>query len=150
MIWIDNPKFMLQFNNKHLSSVEFEVCISRSDIIWKPIIARGVVNSMMGVYLFKNSIAEIEKLRKTKNNKTNKSISEFTAEEHKDIQENVCINKDTVEFLPKNYISVKFKIDNVYPGGYIIMPATYGAYIKGPFILMIKCKEEYSLIEINK
>ena len=47
------PKFNLAFVSKErIVSVEFKIVLTRSESIWKPIIAKGVVNSMIGIYVF--------------------------------------------------------------------------------------------------
>ena len=50
--WYDNPKFNLAFVSKErIPSVEFEIILTRSESIWKPIITKGVVNSMIRLYV---------------------------------------------------------------------------------------------------
>ncbi|MCQ2821515.1 MAG: hypothetical protein MJ252_30015 [archaeon] len=120
--WYNNPKYLLSFKDKKPDDkISFEVVLSRSEIIWKPIIARGVVNAMIGIYLFEN---------------------EGEWKEH-------CVNIKTIDFLPKNYMSVKFDVEHVPRKGFIIMPVTYGFGVKGPFLLMVKSKEEYQLTKLE-
>ena len=39
-----------EYNN--IPQVDFEIVLTRFERIWKPIISRGVVNSMLGIYVF--------------------------------------------------------------------------------------------------
>ncbi len=117
--WYDNPKFQISFDYKdRLPEVDFEIIISRSESIWKKKIANSIVNSMIGVYIFKY---DKEKWREN------------------------CINMDKVDFVPKSEIVYRFTDVRVDPKGYIIMPATFGQNIFGPFTLMIKCKYKFSI-----
>ena len=116
--WFDNPKYHLSFKSEeNLSKVEFEIVLTRTDSIWKPIISRGVVNSMIGIYVFEYGEGDFWKKK--------------------------CVNFDTVEFLPQNRIILDFSFENVNPKGFIIMPVTYGSGVKGPFLIMVKCKEKF-------
>lgn len=117
--WYENPKFHLWFDSKvKIPEVEFEIKISRLDQIWQKIIAKGIVNAMMGVYLFK-----------------------YDKEKWKDYP----IGLDQVNFVPKNEILFTSKNSNLDPRGFIIMPTTYGAGVCGPFSIMVKCKEKFFL-----
>ena len=60
-----------------------------------------------------------------------------------------CINLDTVEFMPQNEISIKVVEKDVDPRGFIIMPVTYGEGIKGPFLIMAKCKTKFSFTKLD-
>ncbi len=123
--WFDNPKYHLSFKSENeIPKVEFEVILTRTDSIWKPIISRGVVNSMIGIYVF-----------------------EFT---EGDIWKKKCVNFDSVEFLPQNRIILEFEFEKVDPKGFIIMPVTYGSGVKGPFLIMVKCKEKFTFTQIEK
>lgn len=121
--WMDNPKFHISFDYKdRLPEVEFEVIISRSETIWTKKIANSVVNSMVGIYIFRYD---------------------------KDRWRELCVNMDRVEFLPKTEIVYKFRDFKVDPKGYVIMPTTYGKEVLGPFTIMIKCKEKFKLEVFN-
>lgn len=123
MTWYDNPKFNLSFASKEkIPFVEFEIVLTRSESIWKPIIAKGIINSMIGVYLFEY---DQTKWREK------------------------CLNYSEVDFLPKNEISIKFEFKDIDPRGFIIMPVTYGAGVKGPFLLMVKCKTNFFLTKMD-
>ena len=123
LTWYDNPKFNLAFTSKEkIPSVEFEVVLTRSESLWKPIIAKGIVNSMIGIYLFEYDSAKWREK---------------------------CVNYTTVDFLPKNEISIKFEFKDVDPRGFIIMPVTYGSGVKGPFLLMVKCKTKFFLTKMD-
>jgi hypothetical protein len=121
--WWDNPKFHISFDYKdRLPEIEFEIIISRSETIWKKKVANSIVNSMIGVYIFK-----------------------FDKEKWKD----QCVNMDRVDFIPKNEIVYRFTDTKVDPKGYIIMPATFGQNIHGPFTIMIKCKAKFTVVPFN-
>ena len=113
-------------NNKNINNtipqVEFEVVLTRFERIWKPIISRGVVNSMLGIYVFEYDTINWKKK---------------------------CINFNTVEFMPQNEVSVKFSLKDVNPKGFIIMPVTYGEGIKGPFLIMAKCKTRFIFTQLE-
>ena len=113
-------------NNKNINNtipqVEFEVVLTRFERIWKPIISRGVVNSMLGIYVFEYDTINWKKK---------------------------CINFNTVEFMPQNEVSVKFSLKDVNPKGFIIMPVTYGEGIKGPFLIMAKCKTRFTFTQLE-
>ena len=120
--WQDNPKFNLIFESKErIPEVEFTVKISRSEFIWSKKATGGMVNSMMGLYLF-----------------------QF---ENGDKWKNHLLNAYNIEFLPKNEIQYNFKFNKVDPRGFILMPATYGSGVTGPFSLLVKCKEKYNIKE---
>jgi hypothetical protein len=109
-------------NNNNIPQVDFEVVLTRFERIWKPIISRGVVNSMMGIYVFEYDTLGWKKK---------------------------CINFNTVEFMPQNEVSVKFSLKDVNPKGFIIMPVTYGEGIKGPFLIMAKCKTRFTFTQLE-
>ena len=111
-------------NNKfyNIPQVDFEIVLTRFERIWKPIISRGVVNSMLGIYVF-----EYDTLNWRKK----------------------CINFNTVEFMPQNEVTVKFSLKDVNPKGFIIMPVTYGEGIKGPFLIMAKCKTKFTFTQLE-
>ena len=110
------------YSNNLIPQVEFEIVLTRFERIWKPIISRGVVNSMLGIYIFKYDTADW--LKK-------------------------CINLDTIEFMPQNEITVKIVEKDVDPRGFIIMPVTYGEGIKGPFLIMAKCKTKFTFTKLD-
>ena len=111
-----------QNENNTIPKVDFEVVLTRFERIWKPIISRGVVNSMLGIYVF-----EYDRINWKKK----------------------CINFNTVEFMPQNEVSVKFSLKDVNPEGFIIMPVTYGEGIKGPFLIMAKCKTRFTFTQLD-
>lgn len=80
-----------------------------------------MVNSMIGIYLFQYENGD--KWKKT------------------------LLNEKNIEFLPKNEITYKFKFNKVDPRGFIIIPATYGSGVTGPFCLMVNCKDAFMLKE---
>ena len=106
----------------YIPKVDFEVVLTRFERIWKPIISRGVVNSMLGIYVFEYDTISWKKK---------------------------CINFNTVEFMPQNEVSVKFSLRDVNPKGFIIMPVTYGEGIKGPFLIMAKCKTRFNFTQLD-
>ena len=62
---------------------------------------------------------------------------------------NKCINFNTVEFMPQNEVKVKFSLKDVNPKGFIVMPVTYGEGIKGPFLIMAKCKTKFTFTQLE-
>ena len=60
------------------------------------------------------------------------------------------MNLDSIECLPKNEISIKIKLNDVDPGGVIIMPVTYGANVKGPFLILMECKEPFLFTKMDE
>jgi hypothetical protein len=121
--WYDNPKFLITFDSKEkLEKVEFEIILSRSETIWNKKIANNIVNSMVGIYLFKYD---------------------------RDKWKEQCSNMDKIDFIPKTEISYKFSDVDVDPRGYIIMPATYGPNILGPFVIMVKCNIRFNFVVFN-
>ena len=124
LTWYDNPKFILSFDSKErISEVEFSIKIARSEFIWSKKNSGGMVNSMIGIYLF-----QFENGEKWKN---------------------YLLNSNNIEFLPKNEIVYYYKFTKVDPRGFIIMPSTYGSGVTGPFSLLVKCKENFSVKEYN-
>ena len=111
-------------NNKfyNIPQVDFEIVLTRFERIWKPIISRGVVNSMLGIYVF-----EYDTLNWRQK----------------------CINFNNVEFMPQNEVKVKFSLKDVNPKGFIVMPVTYGEGIKGPFLIMAKCKTKFTFTQLE-
>ena len=155
LTWYNNPKFHLCFevkkekekekdnknkevdkekkeeekeieNNENkfynIPQVDFEIVLTRFERIWKPIISRGVVNSMLGIYVFEYDTLNWKKK---------------------------CINFNTVEFMPQNEVKVRFSLKDVNPKGFIIMPVTYGEGIKGPFLIMAKCKTKFTFTQLE-
>jgi hypothetical protein len=117
--YLDNPKFHLSFDTyETIPEVEFEIKISRSEGIWGKRISDNVVNSMVGIYVFKY---------------------------HKEKWKDMCINFNNIEFFPKNEMTFVFKLTRVAPEGFILMPTTYGKSICGPFTMMVKCHEKINL-----
>ena len=106
----------------NIPQVDFEIVLTRFERIWKPIISRGVVNSMLGIYVF-----EYDTLNWRKK----------------------CINFNSVEFMPQNEVKVKFSLKDVNPKGFIVMPVTYGEGIKGPFLIMAKCKTKFTFTQLE-
>ena len=118
------PKFNLAFESKEtIPYVEFEIVLTRSETIWKPIIAKGIINSMIGVYVFQYDQAKWREK---------------------------CVNYKEVDFLPKNEISIKLEFKDVDQRGFIVMPVTYGSGVKGPFVLMVKCKTEFFFTKMDE
>ena len=148
LTWYNNPKFHLCFEvkdkkddkddkdkieeikevenegeeYKKIPQVDFEIVLTRFERIWKSTISRGVVNSMLGIYVFEYDSINWKKK---------------------------CINFNTVEFMPQNEVTVKFSLKDVNPKGFIIMPVTYGEGIKGPFLIMAKCKTKFSFTQMD-
>jgi hypothetical protein len=119
----DNPKFILSFDSKErISDIKFEITLSRSGAIWKKKIANSAINTMMGVYIFKYE---------------------------RDRWRDFCVNSDKIEFIPRNEISLEYCDVKVDPKGYVIMPATYGPNIFGPFVMMVKCKEKFNIVPFD-
>ena len=110
----------IKFSN--IPQVDFEIVLTRFERIWKPIISRGVVNSMLGIYVFEYDTLNWKKK---------------------------CINFNNVEFMPQNEVKVKFSLKDVNPKGFIIMPVTYGEGIKGPFLIMAKCKTKFTFTQLE-
>ena len=106
----------------NIPQVDFEIVLTRFERIWKPIISRGVVNSMLGIYVFEYDTLNWKKK---------------------------CINFSTVEFMPQNEVKVRFSLKDVNPKGFIVMPVTYGEGIKGPFLIMAKCKTNFTFIQLE-
>ena len=122
--WYDNPKFNLSFKNKEtIPEVEFEIVLTRTESIWKPIISKGTINSMVGIYVFEYDLANWR---------------------------NKCVNMDQIEFLPKNQIKIKINVRDVRPQGFIIMPVTYGSGIKGPFLIMAKSQTKFNFVQMDE
>ena len=109
-----------RFSN--IPQVDFEIVLTRFERIWKPIISRGVVNSMLGIYVFEYDTLNWKKK---------------------------CINFNTVEFMPQNEVKVRFSLKEVNPKGFIVMPVTYGEGIKGPFLIMAKCKTKFTFTQLE-
>jgi len=121
--WTENPKFHVWFYTKEkIKELEFEVTITRSESIWQNKIAKGIVNSMLGFYIFQYD---------------------------KDNWRNNCLNYKEITFIPKNEISQKFSFQNIDPKGFLIMPCTYGYGISGPFTIMIKSYEKFNLEDFS-
>ena len=118
----ENKNSNINQQEGNIPQVDFEVVLTRFERIWKPIISRGVVNSMMGIYVFEYDTINWKKK---------------------------CINFNTVEFMPQNEVSVKFSLKDVNPKGFIIMPVTYGEGIKGPFLIMAKCKTRFTFTQLD-
>ena len=120
----EEEKEIENYNNKfyNIPQVDFEIVLTRFERIWKPIISRGVVNSMLGIYVFEYDTLNWKKK---------------------------CINFNTVEFMPQNEVKVRFSLKDVNPKGFIIMPVTYGEGIKGPFLIMAKCKTKFTFTQLE-
>lgn len=117
--WHDNPKFVLNFEAKErIPELNFEVTISRSEFIWNKKVSYGIVNSMLGVYIFQND---------------------------PDKWKSMQVNQRELEFIPKHEIYNKFKFTKVDPRGFIIMPSTYTAGVTGHFVIMVRCNEKFTL-----
>jgi hypothetical protein len=129
LTWLDNPKFELIFTNKEkIQNVKFEIFLARSETLWGTEISRNIINSMMGLYIFRRDIST--------------SI----------INPDNLMNLEDVHFAPKVEIISRFEFSNVHPDGFVIMPTTYGAGIKGPFTIMVNCEESFIFkpLEIKK
>jgi hypothetical protein len=117
--WLDNPKYHISFESKErIQKLEFEVILCRSSFIWGKTMSNNVVNSMAGIYIFN-----------------------YNSESW----HNSCLNMERLDFLPKNEVVFKYSGNNVDPKGFVIMPATYGKDIIGPFTLMVVCKDKFNL-----
>ena len=46
----------------NIPQVDFEIVLTRFERIWKPIISRGVVNSMLGIYVFEYDTINCKKM----------------------------------------------------------------------------------------
>jgi len=122
LTWFDNPKFELIFHSKEkIELLEFDVYLSRSETIWSNEVAKSIINSMMGLYIFRRDL----------------NVSGVTNEN--------CLNKDEIEFAPKTEIVSRLRYTNVHPEGFILMPTTYNAGIKGPFTIMVNCNEKFTI-----
>lgn len=122
--YLDNPKYLLQFNSKDwIMNLEFEVTLVRMSSVWKRRLSQSMINSMMSVYIFK-----YERDGKWKKN---------------------CVNMEKIDFMPKNFVKMSYKEEKADPKGYVLMPVTYNKGVFGPFIIMVKCKEKFTLTEIK-
>ena len=125
LTYLDNPKFILQFDSKDwIKNLEFEVIVSRMNSIWKRRLSQSMINSMMSCYIFKN-----ERDGKWKDN---------------------CENKNKIDFMPKDSVSMKFFEKRADPKGYILMPITYAKNVYGPFNILVKSNEKFILREVNE
>lgn len=125
--WYDNPKFLLSFEAKEkIPEIEFTIKLARSEFIWSKKISSGIVNSMIGLYIFHYDIGDNWK------RKTNQ------------------LHPERFELLPKNEIVYRFVEKRVDPRGYILMPCTQGAGVLGPFSILVKCKEPFNLSDFSE
>ena len=125
LTYYDNPKFLIQFDSKDwIKDLEFEITIVRMASLWKRRLSQSMLNSMMSCYIFK-----YERDSKWKKN---------------------CLNMDMIDFMPVNVVRMTYKDPKADPKGYIIMPVTYNKNVYGPFCIMIKCKEKFTLRELQK
>ena len=125
LTYYDNPKFLIQFDSKDwIKDLEFEITIVRMASLWKRRLSQSMLNSMMSCYIFK-----YERDNKWKKN---------------------CLNMEKIDFMPVNVVKMTYKDPKADPKGYIIMPVTYNKNVFGPFCIMIKCKEKFTLRELQK
>ena len=118
--YYDNPKFLIQFDSKDwIKDLEFEITIVRMGSLWKRRLSQSMLNSMMSCYIFK-----YERDNKWKKN---------------------CLNMEKIDFMPVNVVRMTYKDPKADPKGYIIMPVTYNKNVYGPFCLMVKCEEKFTL-----
>ena len=125
LTYYDNPKFLIQFDSKDwIMNLEFEITIVRMGSLWKRRLSQSMLNSMMSCYIFK-----YERDNKWKKN---------------------CLNMEKIDFMPTNVVRMTYKDPKADPKGYIIMPVTYNKNVFGPFCIMVKCKEKFTLRELQK
>ena len=125
LTYYDNPKFLIQFDSKDwIKDLEFEITIVRMASLWKRRLSQSMLNSMMSCYIFK-----YERDNKWKKN---------------------CLNMEKIDFMPVNVVRMTYKDPKADPKGYIIMPVTYNKDVYGPFCIMIKCREKFTLRELQK
>ena len=125
MTYYDNPKFLIQFDSKDwIKDLEFEITIVRMASLWKRRLSQSMLNSMMSCYIFKYE----------RDNKWRKN----------------CLNMEMIDFMPVNVVRMTYKDPKADPKGYLIMPVTYNKNVFGPFSLMVKCKEKFTLRELSK
>ena len=118
--YYDNPKFLIQFDSKDwIKDLEFEITIVRMGSLWKRRLSQSMLNSMMSCYIFK-----YERDNKWKKN---------------------CLNMEKIDFMPVNVVRMTYKDPKADPKGYIIMPVTYNKNVYGPFCLMVKCEQKFTL-----
>ena len=123
--YYDNPKFLIQFDSKDwIKDLEFEITIVRMGSLWKRRLSQSMLNSMMSCYIFK-----YERDNKWKKN---------------------CLNMEMIDFMPVNVVRMTYKDPKADPKGYIIMPVTYNKNVYGPFCLMVKCEEKFTLREMKE
>ena len=117
--WLDNPKFLIQFDSKDwIKDLKFQIILSRSESIWKRRLSMSMINSMMSCYVFKYE---------------------------RDNWKEKCLNKDKVDFMSKNDVVIEHYEQKGDPKGYILMPITYGKGVCGPFSIMVKSSEKFKL-----
>ena len=125
LTYYDNPKFLIQFDSKDwIKDLHFEITIVRMASLWKRRLSQSMLNSMMSCYIFK-----YERDNKWKKN---------------------CLNMEMIDFMPVNVVRMTYKDPKADPKGYIIMPVTYNKNVYGPFCIMVKCKEKFTLRELQK
>ena len=125
LTYYDNPKFLIQFDSKDwIKDLTFEITIVRMASLWKRRLSQSMLNSMMSCYIFKSE----------RDNKWKKN----------------CLNMEMVDFMPVNVVRMTYKDPKADPKGYIIMPVTYNKDVYGPFCIMVKCKEKFTLRELQK
>ena len=125
LTYFDNPKFLIQFDSKDwIKDLKFEITIVRMASLWKRRLSQSMLNSMMSCYIFK-----YERDNKWKKN---------------------CLNMEMIDFMPVNVVRMTYKDPKADPKGYIIMPVTYNKNVYGPFCIMVKCKEKFTLRELQK
>ena len=118
--YYDNPKFLIQFDSKDwIKDLEFEITIVRMGSLWKRRLSQSMLNFMMSCYIFK-----YERDNKWKKN---------------------CLNMEKIDFMPVNVVRMTYKDPKADPKGYIIMPVTYNKNVYGPFCLMVKCEQKFTL-----
>ena len=123
--YYDNPKFLIQFDSKDwIKDLEFEITIVRMGSLWKRRLSQSMLNSMMSCYIFKYE----------RDNKWRKN----------------CLNMEMIDFMPVNVVRMTYKDPKADPKGYVIMPVTYNKDVYGPFCLMVKCEQKFSLREMKE
>lgn len=122
--WMSNPKFLLQFDSKDwIKNLKFEIIISRSESIWRRRLSQSMINAMMSCYIFK---FEREKWREN------------------------CVNMNDIDFMPKNDVIINHSEERADPKGYVLMPITYAKNVQGPFTILVKCEQKFTLTPFNE
>ena len=124
LTYYDNPKFLIQFDSKDwIKDLEFEITIVRMGSLWKRRLSQSMLNSMMSCYIFKYE----------RDNKWRKN----------------CLNMEMIDFMPVNVVRMTYKDPKADPKGYVIMPVTYNKNVYGPFCIMVKCEQKFTIREMQ-